>query len=70
MSPELLEQAAATRELNDWDRDLLDRLRGHSGQFEPLRAAIERLAAKGEQEVYQRELFGMFRRGIGAAMSR
>jgi hypothetical protein len=66
MSPELLEQAAATRELNDWDRDLLDRLRGHAGPFEPLRDAIERLAAKGEQEVYQRDLFGLFRPSMSA----
>jgi hypothetical protein len=66
MSPERLEQAAATRELNDWDRDLLDRLRGHAGQFEPLRDAIERLAAKGEQEVYQRDLFGLFQASVPA----
>lgn len=60
MAPELLEQAEATRELNDWDRDLLERLRGSAGVFEPLRDAIERLDAKGEQEVYQRHLLALF----------
>lgn len=61
MAPSLLEQAEATHKLNDWDHDLLQRLRGNAGVFEPLRAAIERLDAKGEQEVYQRRLFELFR---------
>jgi hypothetical protein len=51
MSPRLLEQTETTQELNDWDRDLLVRLQGKAGVFEPLREAIERLNAKGEQEV-------------------
>jgi hypothetical protein len=60
MSPQLLEQGRARRELNDWDRTVLQRLKGHADGFEPLRHAIERLAVKGEQEVFQRDLFELF----------
>ncbi len=74
MSPQLLEQAQATRDLNDWDRDLLERLNENAGVFEPLRAAIALLNAKGEQEVFQRDLFALFagedaRKGAEAASS-
>jgi hypothetical protein len=62
MSADLLKSAEATREINDWDRDLLERLRGSAGVFEPLRDAIERLGAKAEQEVYQHRLFELFTR--------
>jgi hypothetical protein len=68
MAPQLLEQAGATRDLNDWDRDLLVRLKGHAGVFELLRATIERLDAKGEQEVYQRDLFELFDSGLSVAV--
>ncbi len=68
MTPPLLEQAGATRDLNDWDRDLLVRLKGQAGLFEPLRATIERLDAKGEQEVYQRDLFELFDSGVTVAV--
>jgi hypothetical protein len=69
MSPRLLEQAETTQELNDWDRDLLVRLQGKSGVFEPLREAIERLNAKGEQEVFQRDLFDLFRARVGGTLA-
>lgn len=69
MRPQLLEEAAAIRELNQWDRDLLVRLNGKAGVFEPLRSAIERLDAKGEQEVYQRHLFALFRDNVSSAVS-
>lgn len=68
MSPQLVEQAEPTRELNGWDRDLLVRLQGHAGAFEPLRSMIERLDAKGEQEVYQRDLFDLFDNSVTVAV--
>jgi hypothetical protein len=67
MSPQLLEQAEATRELNDWDRALLARLQEKAGVYEPLRQTIERLGAKAEQEVYQRDLFALFSNASAAA---
>jgi hypothetical protein len=69
MSRRLLQEAETTQELNDWDRDLLLRLQGKAGVFEPLREAIERLDAKGEQEVYQRDLFDLFRAGVGRTLA-
>lgn len=69
MSPRLLEQAETMRDLTDWDRQLLADLNGRSGAFEPLRAMIERLDAKGEQEVYQRDLFNLFDSGVNLAIS-
>lgn len=68
MSPRLLKQAETMRDLTDWDRHLLAELRGHAGAFEPLRAMIERLDAKGEQEVYQRDLFNLFDSGVNVAV--
>lgn len=68
MSPRLLEQAETMRDLTDWDRHLLAELRGRAGAFEPLRAMIERLDAKGEQEVYQRDLFNLFDSGVNVAV--
>lgn len=62
MSPELLEDADTIHELNDWDRDLLERLHGSADVFEPLRDTIVRLGVKGEQEVYQHRLFELFTR--------
>lgn len=63
MNPQLLENATKTHTLNDWDRDVLARMKGNARNLEPLRATIERLNAKGEQEVYQRDLFKLFRSG-------
>jgi hypothetical protein len=60
MSPEFLRGATKTRALNEWDRELLERLRGRAGVYEPLRDAIETLGYKAEQEVYQRRLFELF----------
>jgi hypothetical protein len=67
MSPELLIKTPMRRPLSDWDRDLLVRLADNAGPFEPLREMIERLGAKSEQEVYQRDLHAMFiGMGLGA----
>lgn len=68
MSPALLDAAAATQELNDWDRELLQRLSDRAGVFEPLRAAIEARGEKVEQETVQRLLIEVFEAGtvIGA----
>lgn len=60
MQPELLIEADHQRELTDWDHDELRRLTGTAGVFEPLRAAIEQLGRKGEQETYQRRLYELF----------
>ena len=38
----------------------LVRLADNAGPFEPLREMIERVRAKGEQEVYQRDLYALF----------
>ena len=69
MNPELLETAAKTHQLNDWDRHVLERLHGSAGVFEPLRDTIARLGAKGEQETYQHRLIELFkrRRATGAS---
>lgn len=61
MRPTFLLEADQQRELTDWDRDQLRRLAGQAGAFEPLRATIERLGRKGEQETYQRQLLELFR---------
>lgn len=60
MKPEFLTDGDHQLDLNDWDRDQLRRLTGYAGVFEPLRAAIEQLGRKGEQETYQRRLYELF----------
>lgn len=61
MTPQLLEGAEASLPLTNWDRAELERSKGRCGRFEELRAAIERLGRKVEQETIQRDLISQLR---------
>jgi hypothetical protein len=60
MTPELLHGSDHRLELNDWDRDQLNRLAGNAGPLETLRCEIAALEAKVEQETIQRRLLKLF----------
>lgn len=62
MTVQLFEDAGASLPLTEWDRAELERSKGRCGPFEELRAAIERLGRKVEQETIQRDLVSQLRR--------